>query len=230
MWLLGIELRTSGITGSALNYWAISPAPCQDIFAYWLISFLVAMVLKWILTLYFTHQGRGIGRCCWPDGRSLEHSLFLLDVSTHSPMCPHYLPATFTRTACAMLLNFQYYEWISFIYKCIRGFDMVMRNRFIESWWVCLYFLHPHFFLTDFNYFYFIFFMCMSVLPECMSVSHRTYRMYVWCSKKPEDGIRSPGTGVKATIRVLGIEFRSSGGVLSAFNCQAIFPACLDRF
>ena len=28
MWLLGIELRTFGRAGSALNLWAISPAPC----------------------------------------------------------------------------------------------------------------------------------------------------------------------------------------------------------
>ena len=31
MWLLGIELRTFGRAGNALNFWAISPAPKPDL-------------------------------------------------------------------------------------------------------------------------------------------------------------------------------------------------------
>jgi hypothetical protein len=34
MWLLGIELRTSGRAVSALNHWANSPVPLQMIFSY----------------------------------------------------------------------------------------------------------------------------------------------------------------------------------------------------
>jgi hypothetical protein len=34
--------------------------------------------------------------------------------------------------------------------------------------------------------------MCMSVLPACMSM----HCMCAWCSRRPEEGVRYPRTGV----------------------------------
>lgn len=53
--------------------------------------------------------------------------------------------------------------------------------------------------------------------------------MYARCTKRPEEGIRSPGTGVKwlwTAMQVLGSEPkpRSSGRAASAFNCGDISP------
>lgn len=39
--------------------------------------------------------------------------------------------------------------------------------------------------------------MCMDVLPTCMSV----HQVHAWCPQRPEGGVRSPGTGVRGTVR-----------------------------
>jgi hypothetical protein len=38
----------------------------------------------------------------------------------------------------------------------------------------------------------FLYFVCLSFLPTCVSV----YHMHSWCPWKPEGGFRSPGTRV----------------------------------
>ena len=54
-------------------------------------------------------------------------------------------------------------------------------------------FLGPQFlFLFLIFYLFLFYFMCMNVLPACLSVHH----MSAWCPGKPEEGIRFPRTGV----------------------------------
>ena len=47
-------------------------------------------------------------------------------------------------------------------------------------------------------------------------------KLTYWCLQRPEEGVRSLGTGVSglgATLWVLEIEPESSGGVVRALNC-----------
>lgn len=74
------------------------------------------------------------------------------------------------------------------------------------------------------------YFMCMSVLPGCVSVRH----FCVWCLWRPEECIRSPGTGVTLTVSLLGEIWKwnlvlcKSSGVLQYWAiCPAIFLASL---
>lgn len=61
--------------------------------------------------------------------------------------------------------------------------------------------------------------MYVSVLPEYIYM----YHMHVWCPWRPEEDIRSPGTGVMNSSEppygVLGTKHRSSARVTNALKC-----------
>lgn len=69
--------------------------------------------------------------------------------------------------------------------------------------------------------------MCGGVLSACLSVNH----MYAWHQRRPEESVRSQGTGLESceppALWMLGINFRSSGG--SAIQMSHLSsPNCTD--
>jgi hypothetical protein len=65
MWLLGIELRTSGRAFSALNHWAISPAPSLIYCARWFLYQLIVLVRITIAMIkHYNQKQLGQERAC----------------------------------------------------------------------------------------------------------------------------------------------------------------------
>jgi hypothetical protein len=68
MWLLGIELRTSGRAVSALNHWAISPALALCIFVrfFWYKKILKCLNdICWVLQCYLMTCNRVVTKKTW---------------------------------------------------------------------------------------------------------------------------------------------------------------------
>lgn len=69
--------------------------------------------------------------------------------------------------------------------------------------------------------------VCMGVLPECLLVPH----IHVWCLQKPEEGIRTPVTGVPNGCEPpcgQGIQARSSSRAASLLNSPSLTSPSLQ--
>lgn len=79
--------------------------------------------------------------------------------------------------------------------------------------------------ITIIFYYFTLFLICIANFPACFSVHH----LHVWCPRKPEDSVRSSGSGVTISCEpmcVVGIKPRSPRAA-SALSHEAIPPALL---